>query len=471
MSDKGQTRVLAVDDNEDALFALEELLKSHGYDVITAVGGNEAITKARREFPDTVLLDINMPDRDGISVLREIKSDPLLRFTPVVLLTANDSLEDVTQGLDEGADDYIIKPFRSEELLSRVGAAVRMRKLYARLRTAESESVLLRRRLADESSFSNIVGKSKGMREVFDLISKVVDAPVPVLITGESGTGKELIAHALHYQGERRNRPFLAQNCAAFSENLLESELFGHAKGAFTGAVRDREGLFEAADGGTLFLDEIGELAPTLQAKLLRVLQDGTFSRVGETKARKVDVRIVAATNRDLKVMVKEGKFREDLFYRLNVVRVHLPPLRERKEDIPLLIEHFLNKGCHDLGKGGKRLSNDALKKLLEYSWPGNIRELKNEIERAVLLSGDDSEIGASLLSEDLREASGSIYSGSEGEQTPVAGSLKEAVLSLEKKMIEDALAKTGGNKSEAARVLGVSRSNLIAKAQSFGLD
>ena len=467
-----QYRILAVDDNEDSLFALEQLLVEQGFDVSVAVSGREALERIGSDNPDIVLLDINMPGMDGHEVLSRIKSDEVFQYIPVIILTANESEEDVHRGFEGGADDYVRKPFRTGELIDRVNVALkRTRPLYGELRSTQESNAALRRRLGEQSSFGNILGRSTAMKSVFDLIQKVVDAPVPVLVTGESGTGKELVARAIHFNSMRKQKTFIAQNCAAFSESLLESELFGHVRGAFTGAIRDREGLFQAADGGTLFLDEVGEMALPLQAKLLRVLQDGSFSQVGENKLRRADVRVVAATNRNLHEMVQQGKFREDLYYRLNVVSISIPPLRERRVDIRLLADFFLEEIGKRSKKTAKRLSSEAFQLLSDYDWPGNVRQLQNEMERAWILSTDSDEIQPSVLSPEVRR--GSMFNGSpatssmSGEQVQ----LKDAIQELERKMIKEALERLDGNKSEAARELGMSRSNLIAKVKEYGLD
>ena len=450
-------KILAVDDNSDALFVLEEALVRRGFVVVTAGSGVEALKRASEERPDIVLLDINMPGMDGYEVTRRLKADPATASISVVLLTALNTLDGVAPGLDLGAIDYLTKPFKAEELALRLHVVGRNRR-------TESEVHELRSQVRAQRNFGNILGKSGAMQDVFALLEKVKDAAVPVLILGESGTGKELIARAIHYNSPRRDKPFVVQNCSAFNDNLLESELFGHVKGAFTGAVRDKEGLFAVADGGTFFLDELGEMSPALQVKLLRVLQQGTFMPVGGTKERKVDVRVVTATNRPLADMVAEGTFREDLYYRLNLVTIKLPPLRERREDIPLLAEHFLVRtGARSNYRPSLRA--DTMKILSEYRWPGNIRELENEIERAMLMAGGVDEIEPSHLSTHVRE--GALAPRKAG---GVVGSLKVAVEELERAMIASALEQTGGNKSEAARILGIARSNLIAKAQSYGL-
>lgn len=468
MSSEGidPTRVLVVDDNIEGQSALSDLLNSNGYIADGASNGECALQKLREFSPDVVLLDVQMPGIDGFEVTRIIKSDKEYRYTIVILLTGKDSLEDVVYGLEQGADDYIKKPYKSEELLARMRAAVRLKRTYAELRLQEKKIQEFRKREQSNVGFDNIIGQSSNMREIFDLISKVAPADVSVLVTGESGTGKELVASAVHYHSPRKDKMFVALNCSAFNENLLESELFGHAKGAFTGAVRDKEGLFEVADGGTLFLDELGEMPPSLQVKLLRVLQEGTFMPVGGTKQKKVDVRVVAATNRNVRQMVEDGTFREDLFYRLNVVNIHIPPLRERREDIPLLVDFFFKQLAKKKGTVPKSLLPESLSIFASYLWPGNIRELQNEIERLVIMSGDIQSIGLDLLSNHIKKsASDGVLS------EKIVGTLKNATDALEKEMILNTLERLEWNKSEAAKQLGISRSNLIAKVQSYGID
>lgn len=454
--------ILAVDDNEDALFALEQALIVAKFNVITARSGRESISLARQNNPDIILLDINMPELDGLQVLDFIRKDPVLKYIVVILLTATD---DIIGGLQGGADDFIKKPYRTDELIARVHAAIRRRDLNLELKGTQQENRNLKKQLGEVFGVHNLIGKSSAIKEVFDLIEKVSDAPVPVLITGESGTGKELVAHALHYNSSRRSEAFVIQNCATFNEHLLDSELFGHVRGAFTGAIKDRDGLFQQADNGTLFLDEIGELPLGLQAKLLRVIQDGTFTPIGDTRVRSVDVRVLAATNKALGKMVSEGKFREDLFYRLNVVNILVPSLHKRSTDIPLLADHFLREFSKKIGREKKVLADDTLALMVQYTWPGNVRELQNEIERLVLLSGSGKEISSNCLSPQIRESkrAGSI----QGIKT---NSLKESLTLLEHSLIQDALTKSEGNKTEAAKLLGISRSNLISKAQRFGI-
>jgi DNA-binding NtrC family response regulator len=466
-ADAKPVKVLAVDDNPEALFALEQLLLSKGFDVVTASSGKETLAQAEAERPDVILLDVVMPEPDGYQVARMLKSHPELRYATVVLLTGKDELKDILFGFEQGADDYICKPYQSAELIARVHAAVRVRTLYTELRDARLVNRQLQAKLGENFSFGSIIGQSPAMKDLYQVMAKVVDSDVPVLITGESGTGKEMIATALHANGPRKERALVVQNCSAFNENLLESELFGHVKGAFTGAMRDKQGLFEVADGGTFFLDELGEMSAALQVKLLRVLQDGTFMPVGGTKQKKVDVRIIAATNRNLEEMVKRGTFREDLYYRLNVVSLQLPPLRERVGDIPLLVQFFLSKMATKLKHDIKSISPDAMTALEAFAWPGNIRQLENEIQRAYVMSGKETLITRECLSPAVaaRDSSGAAVSFAHDKP------LKEVLTGVEREMIAQALERCAGNKSEAARQLGISRSNLIAKSQEYGIE
>jgi DNA-binding NtrC family response regulator len=468
--DPTSIKILAVDDNHEGLFALEQLLLARGFSVVTASSGTETLEKAEAERPDLILLDVVMPEPNGYEVAKRLKSHPELRYTPVVLLTGKDELKDILHGFEQGADDYICKPYQSAELVARVHAALRVRKLYTELRDVKAANRHLQARLQEEFAFGTIIGKSPAMSALYQVMTKVIDSDVPVLITGESGTGKEMVATALHANGPRKDKAFVVQNCSAFNENLLESELFGHVKGAFTGAVRDKQGLFEVADGGTFFLDELGEMSPALQVKLLRVLQDGTFMPVGGTKQKKVDVRIIAATNRNLEEMVEKGTFRQDLYYRLNVVTLPLPSLRERVGDVPLLVQFFISKIAARSNQTPKTISADAMSALEGYRWPGNIRQLENEIQRAYVMSGKDSEITAAHLSPAVTEGAGQALR--KGPSVESQGRpLKEILDHVEREMIEQALARCEGNKSEAARQLGISRSNLIAKAQEYGLE
>ena len=466
-SDTSAVKILAVDDNPDALFALEQLLLSRGFQVVTAASGNETLEKVEAERPDLILLDVVMPEPDGYAVAKILKAHPELRYITIVLLTGKDELPDILRGFEQGADDYICKPYQSAELIARVHAALRVRKLYTELRDVKVANRHLQAKLTENFSFGSIIGKSPAMADLYQIMAKVVDADVPVLITGESGTGKEMVATALHANGPRRDKAFVVQNCSAFNENLLESELFGHVKGAFTGAMRDKQGLFEVADGGTFFLDELGEMSPALQVKLLRVLQDGTFMPVGGTKQKKVDVRIIAATNRNLEDMVQKGSFREDLYYRLNVVSLRLPPLRDRAGDVPLLVQFFLSKIADKTKQSVKSIAPDAMACLERYPWPGNIRQLENEMQRAYVMSGKESVITRECLSPTAAGVEVPALKIPHGQER----ALKDVLDQVEREMIEQALGRCEGNKSEAARQLGIARSNLIAKCREYGLE
>ncbi len=325
----------------------------------------------------------------------------------------------------------------------------------------------LNNQLGTRYSYGSMIGKSKPMQDLYAVLDKIKNSESTVLVQGENGTGKELIARAIHFNSPRKDAQFVTVNCSAFNENLLDSELFGHVKGAFTGAIKDKKGLFEAADKGTLFLDEIGDMSPTMQVKLLRVLQEGTLIPVGGTDQRKVDVRVVAATNKDLKEMVEQGLFREDLYYRINVINLVVPPLRDRKEDIPVLVDHFMSRGCKEKGVALKTFAKRAMEKIFDYPWPGNIRELENEVERLIVLSGDEPRVAAELLSQRIRD----FGENAKVQGVRVAGKLKDALEELEKTMIREGLRRTNWNKSRLAKELGISRAGLIMKVEKYGLD
>lgn len=376
-------------------------------------------------------------------------------------LNAND-VEKAVESLKAVTDSNL---YYMQELVQLVAQEIET--LHQEISSRDERISALNKELGVRYRYDNIIGKSKPMQECYTLLDKIKNSDSTVMISGENGTGKELIARAIHYNSPRKDKSCIIINCAAFNENLLDSELFGHVKGAFTGAVKDKKGVFEAADKGTIFLDEIGDMTPTMQVKLLRVLQEGTILPVGATEARKVDVRVLTATNKDLKAMVETGEFREDLYYRINVINVHVPSLRDRKEDIPLLVEHFLQKGCEEKGLSVKRLAKRAMEKVFDYSWPGNVRELQNEMERLLVLTGEDSNIGVELLSPRIREF---------GEHTKVqgvrvAGKLKDALEELERTMIKEGLKRTNWNKSRLAKELGISRAGLIMKVEKYGLD
>lgn len=374
-------RILVVDDEKSMRDFLSIMLKKSGYDVTTATDGEEAVKILHKDIFDLVITDLKMPKMSGLEVLKTVKE--LSPDTVVILITAFASTETAVEAMQEGAYDYITKPFQNDEMKIRIRKALEKRRLIA-------ENLLLRKELEGSAVFENIIGKSESMDKIFEIVKKISDSMSNILIYGESGTGKELIARAIHFNSRKKDKPFVTVNCGALPEGLLESELFGHMKGSFTGAIFNKEGLFEVANGGTIFLDEIGETTPAIQVKLLRVLQDKEFKRVGGTKEIRVDVRIIAATNKELAKAVEEGKFREDLYYRLNVIPVTLPPLRERREDIPLLANYFLNKFNRSMDKKIKGFSQKAMDLLCNYEWKGNVRELENMIERAVALSNSE---------------------------------------------------------------------------------
>jgi DNA-binding NtrC family response regulator len=453
-------KILVADDDAVARELLAEALKKEGYDVEAFSDGAEAIERGKQTRVDVVLTDIRMGAADGFTVLREFK-----RFSPdtsIVLLTSFGSLEGAIEAIKQGAYDYLAKPFKKEEIKLVVQRSLDHCRLVR-------ENARFREELKGKDEWSPLVGSSPAMLEVYKLVARVSESKSTVLLQGESGTGKELIARAIHSNGPRRDKPFVPVNCGALPDTLLESEMFGYEKGAFTGAVGTKAGLFEAANGGTLFLDEIGELGPALQVKLLRVMQDHEVRRVGGTGSLKVDVRIIAATNRDLEQFVKAGKFRDDLYYRLNVVRITLPSLVERKEDIPMLAHHFLHK-CAAGSPGVVRgLLPETMALLTQYRWPGNVRELENAIERAVSLSH-----GPLLTPDDLPEAIRNSASAQDDEKSAKAERDDEAGLTLEeveKRHLIRVLKETKGNKVKAAKILGIDRRTLYRMAERFGLD
>src|ERR1700751_5906588 len=370
--------ILVIDDEAEIREGLELLLTSEGYSVSLAETGESGLARLEQEPYDLLLLDVNLPDRNGLDLLRDIRQrDPHL---PVVLITAYGSIDMARQAFKSGAQDYITKPWSNDELLAQIALAVEGRRL-------REENVQLKRALKQRYNFPNIIGKSEKMLALFDLVAQVAPSRSTVLISGESGTGKELIAKAIHSASTRADRAFVPVNTGSIPVDLLESQLFGHVKGAFTSAVASKKGLFEVADQGTIFFDEIATVSPETQAKLLRVIQEREFMRLGGTEQLKVDVRIVAASNIDLLSLVKEGRFREDLYHRLNVIHLHLPPLRERREDIPMMLAHFLERFCTENTKPLRMFTPSAMKLLMDYDWPGNVRELENVVERAVVLS------------------------------------------------------------------------------------
>jgi two-component system response regulator HydG len=442
-------RVLVVDDQKNMRTTTGILLRQAGFEVAEAEDGAAAIQRLGSESFDVVLTDLRMGPVDGMEVLRgALESAP---STQVIVMTAFGTIESAVEAMRRGAYDYLAKPFKGEELLLRVEKALERRRLLGEMSFLAGE---FRARYGLE----HIVGRSQALREVLERVVRVAPTDATVLLTGESGTGKELVARALHAASGRAQHPFVPVNCAAITETLLESELFGHAKGAFTGAVRTRRGLFEEASGGTLFIDEISETTPAFQAKLLRALQEGEIRRVGESAPVKVNVRIIAATNQDLKKAIAEKRFREDLFYRLNVVPLRIPPLRERPEDIPLLAAHFLRRHNHRTGQN-KTLAAEALQRLAGHPWPGNVRELENMVEQAAALSA-----GPEIRASDIRfEAVVPAEAA--------AHTLADAVEAAERRTIQAALAQAGGDLGQVARELDISATTLWRKMKRLGLE
>jgi len=450
-------KILVVDDEENFRHILSVILKKERYEVETASNGEEALQRISNSTFDQVLCDIRMPGMDGLDFLKEVRKTEA--DANVIMMSAYGTLDTAVEAMKLGAYDYISKPFKPDEIILTLKKAEERERL-------RKENEHLRKEVKREYSFDNIVSKNEKMQGIFDMIQKVAPYKSTILITGESGTGKEVVARALHYHSDRSQSLFMPVNCGAIPENLLESELFGHSKGAFTDAIRTKKGLFEEADGGTLFLDEIGELPPQLQVKLLRVLQDGEIRRVGEAKAIQIDVRIVAATVKDLVKEVNEGRFRDDLFYRLNVVPVHIPPLRDRKEDIPLLVTHFMKKHSQSLGKNIAGINPKALEVLINYKWYGNVRELENTIERAIVLA-DGENIELQNLPHDIQNFQERVEVTTLSEEEY---SIKRASKALETTLIRRALKKTKGNHTHAARLLEISHRALLYKIKEFGI-
>jgi two-component system response regulator HydG len=444
--------ILIVDDDSAHRLMLQKLIGGWGYDVLEAEDGSIAVEEVRRRAFDLILMDIRMLNVSGIEALEQIKIiNPAI---PVIIMTAYASVETAVNALKKGAYDYLTKPLDFDELKMAIARATE----HTHLR---KENEYLKGRLGEQFDRQNMIGRSASMVKLLDSVAQVAATEATILITGESGTGKEMIANAVHYNSQRRDAPFIKINCAALTETLLESELFGHEKGSFTGADRRREGKFRQADGGSLFLDEISEMSPAMQVKLLRVLQERELTRVGGAEVIKINVRVIAASNKDLKKEIEKGRFREDLFYRLNVVALLVPALRDRKEDIPLLAQHFLQLFAEKNSKKIKGFTPQAMEKLLKYAWPGNVRELMNAVERAVVLSRAeylDADELALLMADNL-----TIEEGQSRAQENVP--LEE----VEKRTILEALNLTRGNKSEAARRLGITRKTLRAKLEKYG--
>ncbi|WPD21572.1 MAG: sigma-54 dependent transcriptional regulator [Candidatus Electrothrix scaldis] len=450
--------VLVVDDEENMRHMLSVLLAGEGYQVESAANGKEAIVCLERRSFDFVLCDIRMPEMDGLAFLGAIEN--LDHGATVIMMSAFGSVDTALEAMKQGAYDFISKPFKVDEVILVLKKAEERERL-------RRENILLKRKIVElerGAGFGAMIGKSPAMQEVFTLAQKVAEHPTTVLITGESGTGKELVAAGIHAKSGRANKPFIAVNCGSIPENLLESEFFGYKRGAFTGADRDKKGLFEEANKGTLFLDEIGELPPSMQVKLLRVLQEQEIRPVGSAQRKKIDVRILAATARDMSEEVQQGRFREDLFYRINVINIQVPPLRRRSGDIPLLCDYFIKKFKRSLNRSDiEGLSNAALQQLLAYSWPGNVRELENVLERAVILA-EGQYIESENFPGNIRESRGVSA------HDFLAGviSIKEGKRRVEERLIRHALELTQGNKSQAAQLLEISYPSLLSKIKEY---
>ncbi len=465
-------KALIIDDDIIIREMLETFLKNEGFEVSSASDGKIAIEILQNEVFDIILTDLVMPNMNGIDFLKETLSFDIK--TPIIVMTAFGTIQTAVEAMREGAFDYITKPFNLNELSIIIKRALKISKL-------QMENVILKKQLKKKYAFKGLIGDSPRMQLVFEMIEKIADTDSTVLITGESGTGKELVARTIHFNSSCSSNSFIPLNCAAIPKDLLESELFGHEKGAFTGAIHTRIGRFELAHGGTLFLDEIGELDPSLQVKLLRVLQQKEFERVGGLKTIKVNVRIIAATNKDLEKAAREGNFREDLFYRLNVIPLHLPPLRERIEDIPLLLEYFVNYFCNKRNRKPFKFTPEARQCIFRYAWKGNVRELENLIERLSILAGSDIISVADLPEKFHSPAAMEDYKNYENPKSDnldrdfdiseESCNLNNIINNLEKKLITNALAKAGGVKSKAANLLGLNRTTLIEKMKKMDID
>jgi DNA-binding NtrC family response regulator len=462
--DRAETpaRILIIEDDQFNGPYTQQLLWGAGFRADLAVSAEEGmdlLVGADEDLPDVILLDINLPGMDGLELAGKLKGDPEFQYIPVIIFTVHDSLEYKIEGLNRGGDDYLIKPYQDDELIARVNAMLRIRRLYSSLRYERQMNRQLTRTMDRSEKLGNLLGRSSQMRQISDLILDVSTSDSNVLIQGESGTGKEVVARAIHQESLRNKAPFVVINCAAYPETLLHSELFGHEKGAFTGAIRRKPGRFEQADTGTIFLDEIGEISLPTQVILLRVLQERKFERVGGEETLSTDVRIIAATNRDLKKAMTTGIFREDLYWRLNVIGIHVPPLRERREDIPQLVANFVRRFNESLGKTIRGFSTQTMDLLFAHHWPGNVRELENAVERAMVLAKGDM-----VLPRDLPEDLLAIEVPRERDEA--SADLDR----MEKQHVSEVLAKCGWNKFKAAKMMGISRSTLYSKIKKHGL-
>ncbi|MCS6952124.1 MAG: sigma-54 dependent transcriptional regulator [Bryobacterales bacterium] len=443
-------RVLIIEDEDKLRRVLELHLTQSGFEVDHAVSAEEALKRA--EHADLILTDLRLPGMDGLELLALLRRQN--SQTPVIVMTAYGTVESAVEAMKAGAVDFLLKPFSLDHLTTVIRKALEVRAL-------RDENRSLREELAKRYTFDNVIGRSRAMQEIFATILRVAPTRATVLLAGESGVGKDLIARVIHYHSPRRDRPFVKINCTAIPENLMESELFGYEKGAFTGAVTSKPGKFELADTGTVFLDEIGDVPPSIQVKLLRVLQEREFERLGSNKTRHIDVRIIAATNQDLRAALEQGTFREDLYYRLNVVPINIPPLRERKEDIPFLAEHFVRKLAPELGSRVETITEAAIQTLVSYDWPGNVRQLENVIERSLVLCS-----GTKLDASDIRLDPG------ERRKTAIPFLPEGMTLEqYERALIREALERAGGNKSQAARLLGLTRNAFRYRLAQMGLE
>jgi two-component system response regulator HydG len=446
--------ILIADDEGSHRLMLRAHLEREGFEIVEASDGDEAVARVTERLFDLVLMDIRMPKIDGLEALKRIKE--INSEIPIIMMTAYGSIDSAVEALKAGAEDYLTKPLDIDELIIKVKKAIHYRQL-------EEETVLQKERLGIRFDLSSIIGTSSAMKDLFETLSMVAPTEATVLLLGESGTGKELVANAIHQNSPRKDKPYVKVNCAALPETLLESEVFGHEKGAFTGAIEKKKGRFERADGGSMFLDEIGEMSLPTQTKILRVLQEREFEAVGGTKTIKVDVRIITATNKNLEEEVKQGRFREDLYYRLNVVPITIPPLRERSEDIPLLAEHFLRIYSEKNKREIRGFDPTVIDAFVSYDWPGNVRELENIVERTVIMSPGDT-IRLDNLPPPI---AGSQQTGDQGDRIPPSTSLKD----VERETIVKVLRQTGGNRTKAASILGITRKTLQNKIKDYSID
>ncbi len=456
---KEATRILLVDDDPTGREALELLLRTCGYSVQAVPDGRSALQLLDKGIFQVIVCDLLLPDVNGIEILQRVRH--ISPTTELIVVTGHASAETAVRAMKEGAFDYITKPINFDELKIVITKAIEKQQLL-------SENIYLRNQLSGRFEFSNIIGTSPAMKTVFELMRRIVKTDSTVLISGESGTGKELVARALHCNGHRKEKPFIAVNCGALPEALLESELFGHERGSFTGALKDKPGKFEAANGGTLFLDEIGTMPVLLQSKLLRVLQEQEIERVGSNKTIKLNVRVISATNANLEKMVQEGTFREDLFYRLNVIPLHLPPLRERKEDIILLVERFLEKFSHIMGRDKLSINKEVLELFEQYTWPGNVRELENMIERLVALT-DGNSIKAEELPTHLLAGKSTTDALVQMNLPDQGIDMVATIRAIEQNLIEKAMKRSKGVKAQAAALLGINRTTLVEMIKRMG--